>query len=66
MIRNTSAETITVSQRGGTIPSADPGVSADSMGFPIQSGDVVIVPTQEKLWAACAVAAQVLIYEYFA
>lgn len=66
MIQNASAETITISQRGGTVPSADPGDSADNIGFPLASGERLIIPTQEKLWAACPVAAQVITYEYFA
>ncbi len=66
LIRNGSAETITISQRGGSSPGPDPGVAADNMGFPLAPGTEVIVPTQEKLWAACAVAAQVLTYEYLA
>lgn len=68
MIHNQSGNTITITQRGGTGGTpAVPNVAGDNMGFPIAAGDKVIIPTQEKLYAACpGAAAQVLHYEYFA
>jgi len=64
-ISNKSADTITVSQRGGSTPTPSAGVSADNMGFPIEAGQTLILPTQEVLWAACVTPSQSIYYEYF-
>lgn len=64
MIRNGSANTITISQRGGSSPPAVPNQTQDNMGFPILSGTQLIVSTQEMLWAATVNAGDEVHYEY--
>ncbi len=64
-LQNKSSDIITISQRGGSAPTPSAGVSADNMGFPIDPGQTLILPTQEVLWAACVTPAQTIHYEYF-